>query len=286
MKKKLQPQLNQRINRLFDINIKSVDEDKRQVTFCFSDNSKDRYGEIVDQASWDVKSYKANPIILWGHDSSNPENVIGQGVDLQLDQAGKSFITAQFDDAETNPKADLIFRQLVKKTLRCVSAGFIPHSLEWDEDTPILKDNELLEVSVVAIPANRNAVALSLKSGEIRRKDAEFLLKSMREGAEAIEAELKNAPDDTDDTTVKELAEQMKTLATSLGNLADEVRAIKEAVTAKQEPTPPVPDPNDVPTPANGGSDQPGAGEDAIDLDTELSDEQLDADIEEEATNE
>lgn len=70
----------------------------------------DRYGEKVDQKTWDVTHYKNNPVVLWGHDPSEPQNILGRAVDIQLDQSSKSLLTAQFDTAEVNPKADLIFR--------------------------------------------------------------------------------------------------------------------------------------------------------------------------------
>src|SRR6478672_8348609 len=120
-----------KVQKLYNIDLQSVDEANRQITFCFSDDQPDRQGEIVDQASWDVSNYMQNPVILWGHNPDDNENVLGQGVSLDLNRDGKSFITAQFDDAETNPKADMIFRQLIKRTLRTVSAGFISHTFEW-----------------------------------------------------------------------------------------------------------------------------------------------------------
>ncbi|WP_254071166.1 MULTISPECIES: HK97 family phage prohead protease [unclassified Rathayibacter] len=163
----MKTQLNKKINKLFNINLKSVDAEKRTVTFVFSDDSVDRYGEKVDQKPWDVAHYKNNPVVLWGHDPSEPENILGTAVDIQLDQSGKSLLTAQFDTAEINPKADLIYRQVKAGTLRTVSEGFIPHTMEFENDVPVLKDNELLEVSVVAIPANRNALALSFRSGAL-----------------------------------------------------------------------------------------------------------------------
>jgi hypothetical protein len=57
-----------------------------------------------------------------------------------------------------------------------------------DDDAPwILKDNELLEISVVPIPANPGAVALGMKSGDIKRKDAKWLMDSMRAEADLMQ---------------------------------------------------------------------------------------------------
>jgi HK97 family phage prohead protease len=173
-------------------------------------------GEIVDQGTWDTKSYESNPIILWGHNPNEPENVLGTAVDISTNQSGKSFITAQFDDDATNPKAGLVFRQLVKGTLRCVSAGFIPHTIDTEDDVPVLKDNELLEVSIVPIPANPRALALALKEGSLSTKDAKWLLKSMRDESTAIEAQMKSLEDKEDknmtDETAKALVDSVKDL--------------------------------------------------------------------------
>ncbi|WP_427007187.1 HK97 family phage prohead protease [Pseudarthrobacter sp. H2] len=226
-----------KINKLFNIDIKSVDEQKRQITFCFSDDQPDRQGEIVDQASWDVKNYMNNPLILWGHDPSENENVLGQGISLDLNNNGKSFITAQFDDAETNPKADIIFRQLVKRTLRCVSAGFINHTWDVQNDVPILKDNELLEVSVVAIPANPRAIALGLKEGSINRKDATWLMDSMRKEADLLETQLKEQITDTGEN-MDEVKSQLSALTDALGKVTETMTVLGEqnaAMAAKLE---------------------------------------------------
>lgn len=64
----------------------------------------------------------------------------------------------------------------------------------------MLKDNELLEVSVVAIPANRYALAVSCESGGLDTEDASFLIESMRDEADAPEAQVTKDPsaDDAD----------------------------------------------------------------------------------------
>lgn len=281
MKKKKAPQLNSKISRLFDISIKSIDEETRSVDFVFSDDSLDRYGERVDQASWDTKNYEANPIFLWGHDPRNMENVLGTGGNLRTNQKAadgrrESILTAQFADAETNPKADLAFRMVKGGLLRTVSAGFIPHSLEWDEDTPVLKDNELLEVSLVGIPANPNAVALSFKAGQITQRDATYLIKSMRDEAEALEAQVKAADDAPDlEARIAELEAQLADANTKNDQLATQNEELKAAAADGEG------------LPAKGGDDdQPGAGDD-LDLEAELSEEEIsELDVEDEETNE
>lgn len=222
-----------RLHKLYNIDLKSVDEEKRQITFCFSDDQPDRDGERIDQASWDVSNYLNNPVILWGHDPNDNANVLGQGISLDLNNAGKSYITAQFDDAETNPKADTIFRQLVKRTLRTVSAGFINHTFEWDNDTPLLKDNELLEVSVVAIPSNPRALARSLKDGSISRKDATWMLDSMRKEAAELEKELAKPEVETKEVQVDEATKaQLSALTDAVSKIAETLNTNSEQMAA------------------------------------------------------
>jgi HK97 family phage prohead protease len=231
--------MSRRVTKLFNFDIQSVNEADRQITFCFSDDSVDRMGEVVDQASWDVKNYMNNPIILWGHNSDEPENVLGQGVSLDLNKDGKSFITAQFDDAETNPRADMVFRQLIRRTLRCVSAGFINGSEEKQDGTPFLKDNELLEVSIVPIPANPNAIALALKDGSISTKDANWLIKSMRDEAAYVEKQM-NKELNPKEGDMEEVEKQLTTLAGSVEKMVESqastnttVEALAKALEAK-----------------------------------------------------
>lgn len=259
-------EVNKKVRKLFNITVKSIDEEKRQASFVFSDDSIDRYGEKVDQ-SWDTKNYEKNPVVLWGHDPSLAENVIGSAVELQIDQGGKSILTAQFDDDE---HSSLIFNKIKKGILRTVSAGFIPHTVEYEDDVPVLKDNELLEVSVVAIPANPNAVALGVKAGEINTKDAQWLMKTMRDEADAIEAELKAAEEDERDP-VAELTTAVSDLTEALEAMKGELEELKAGKQEDEEG-------DDEDDPAKGGDhDQPGAAEvEDIDLDAEVEDDSLD----------
>lgn len=294
--------------KLYTTKIKSIDEDNKSIRFRISDNSLDRYGEVVDQDSWDLKNFLKNPIGLWNHKSYDvqPEDVLGQWSDIVTEKDG-TYATLTFD-TDINPKALTVFQQYVKRTLRCVSVGFIPHSLEWDEDTPILKDNELLEVSCVPIPANANAVALALKEGSLNRKDAQWMLRSMAEASTNLEEQLnKNAPADGEEIKVQEVKDQLKsindlitsmseavtTLSTSVETINTELGEVKTTVAElKPADAPVVEEPkkddvktDDTTTPAKDGEiDQSGAGEDEFDEDAELTPE-IQAQIDEEFAN-
>lgn len=217
--------MNKRFTKYFNIDIKSVDEENRQVVFCFSDDQEDRQGEIVDQASWDIKNYMANPVILWGHDPSKPEYVLGQGVAIDLNNNGRSYITAQFDDDATNPTAGMVFRQIVRRTLRTVSAGFITHTYEYADDIPVLKDNELLEISIAPIPANPRALAKELKAGNITTKDAKWLVESMAAESKALTELIEANPNSKKEKSMT--PEQATAIIDGMAALTTEVAALK-----------------------------------------------------------
>lgn len=181
--------------KLFTHAVKSIDEEARKATFVISTDEKDRMGEVVEQ-SWDLENYKKNPIVLFGHDPSKPGYVLGKATEIVADKDGDKNITlgtVQFAEEGTSEDADTVWKLVKQGILRTVSVGFIPHTfkkLSDDDDTDVLADNELLEFSIVPIPANPSAVALALGDGSIEEKDAKFMLKTYKSEAEYIEKSL------------------------------------------------------------------------------------------------
>lgn len=299
--------------KLYTTTIKSIDEENKSIRFQVSDDSVDRYGERVDQKSWDIKSFIKNAVGIWNHRSGKemePEDVMANWSDFETN-GDKSFATATFD--KENPKAMFVFGQYARGFLKAVSVGFIPHTLEFEDDVPVLKDNELLEISFVAIPANANAVALALKDGSLNTKDAQYMMRSMLDGAKQIEEQLKNAPADGEEKHVEELKDQISsltdlvkglgenfnTLSTTVDAMNTELTEVKGAVAELKPADDSAPDTkNDNQTPdgedgksgaseneddtAKGGdNDQSGAAEDEFDEDAELTPE-LQAQIDQE----
>jgi len=124
----------------------------------------DRQGDVIDQSGWDIKNFKKNPVILWGHNVRDERPPIGKAVKTWIEGEGKKaqlMFKAQFDMADVFA-AD-IFRKVKEGFLNMVSVGFLP--TEWEaidkDDGPFggrryLKQ-ELLEISFVPVPANPEA---------------------------------------------------------------------------------------------------------------------------------
>lgn len=231
-----------RYTKLFVTKASSIDEENKTIRFRISDNKPDRYNEIVEQKTWNFKDFLNNPIVLWRHDSWEPENVLGQVIDIEVSKDGsETYATVKFD-TDINPKAEMVWKQLSRGTLRCVSVGFDCHNVTWEEEDGeeqpvVLKDNDLLEISIVPIPANPRAVALAYKDGSIKRKDAEYLMETMRREADYIERQIKGKQEKNKVTEeqAKELLEAVKGLTEKVEAQASQINELTEAHKAGEE---------------------------------------------------
>lgn len=145
--------------------VRAFDQEARTVDFIASDESVDRYGDIIRVEGWDLRAYKKNPVLLFGHDSSSPP--IGTSA---ASVEGKQLIArAQFAPEGVYDFADTIFRLVMAKILRAVSVGFLPTAepnvIRDDKNDRITGfefiGQELLELSVVPVPANPQALAFA-----------------------------------------------------------------------------------------------------------------------------
>lgn len=154
--------------------------------FVLSDATVDRYGDIVEPDGWVLTNFKKNPIALFGHNSNFP---IGRWENLRVED-GKLIGKLVLAKRGTSYRLDEVIELVEQRILRAVSVGFRPLKSEpMDADKPYgpqrYKKQELLETSVVSVPANPAALAkakslniseetLSLAFGEqaeMRRRD-------------------------------------------------------------------------------------------------------------------
>jgi len=157
--------------RAFVPEIRKKNTDTRTVTFVASDGSRDSAHTVLNQAGWDLNRFNANPVIGYNHEvygAWKPEDVdfvIGKGRAYVED--GKLFVDITFETAAMNPLAEKVYQKVLFGSLNAVSVGFLPlgngHWGEGEEargeerETYYYAGQELLEISVVNIPANANA---------------------------------------------------------------------------------------------------------------------------------
>lgn len=180
-----------------NVHVRQVgDPADRTLEFIGSDESIDRYDEVIAVAGWDLKNYRLNPVLLFGHDYHQP--AIGHSVKTWKSQEGevKQLLFHQkFAKAETFPFADTIYRLYLDGDMRTVSVGFLPwdwEDLEIELDASgkttaprrIYKKQDLLELSCVPVPANPNALVNAMQRGVLKEAELNMLTTKYRMPAE------------------------------------------------------------------------------------------------------
>jgi HK97 family phage prohead protease len=151
--------------------VAAANSDSRIVTFCFSDGSVDRMNDRIDPYGWDLTSFRSNPVALWAHDSSSPP--IGR-VRRTYVASGRLMGDIEFASAEIYPFADQVYKLVTNRFINSVSVGFRPITWQFSDDADRgfgidFHEQELLEISVVPVPANANAlVQAAVKSLAVR----------------------------------------------------------------------------------------------------------------------
>jgi phage head maturation protease len=163
------PVVGQRLTR--DATIDKPTGSSRTVTFVASDESVDRYGDIIRASGWDLSNYKNNPVLLFGHDSHSVP--IGKVSEIGV-EGSRLIATAQFREEGKSEYADDVYNAIQEGMLNAVSVGFLPTTAPnyiWAADDPKHEKwptgyefvgQELLELSVV--PARPRALARAQRS--------------------------------------------------------------------------------------------------------------------------
>jgi HK97 family phage prohead protease len=155
--------------------LRAGDEDSRTVRFVLSDSSVDRVGDTIAASGWRLGPYKQNPVVLFCHDSNAPP--VGRMVNIFV--SGDRLIgDVRFPDAATYEFGDQVFRLIKAGYINAGSVGFFPlkFSFAKEDDRPFgidFQEQELLEFSVVPVPANANALVQAAVKSLARRSPAQ-----------------------------------------------------------------------------------------------------------------
>jgi HK97 family phage prohead protease len=171
MSKRTAPKIGERIIRDGTIERSTAAGDgKRTATFVASDESVDRYGDIIRASGWDLSNFRRNPVLLWGHQSSQPP--IGSVPDIRI-EGTRLVADVEFRPEGESDLADDVCLGVKGGIISAVSVGFLPTAEPkyiWAADDPNHEGwptgyefvgQELLELSVVSVPANPQALALA-----------------------------------------------------------------------------------------------------------------------------
>ena len=159
---------------------KAADDVSRTFTFTISSATPDRMGDTVAVEGWRLENYKRNPVVLWGHDGTMLP--VGRATRVWV-QNGKLKATAELAPASVSQYAERVRGMIAGGFLNATSVGFAPSKFRFSDDKKRpygidFLEQELLEFSIVSIPANPDALLDpgGTKSAQARRvRDLELI---------------------------------------------------------------------------------------------------------------
>lgn len=129
-------------------------------TFIVSDESRNSHDMVVLTAGIDCVDFARNPIMYYMHDRHS--GVIGRWENIRTKNS-QLLMDAVFDDS--TPLSQQVKKQVDKGFLRCASIGIDKPEWEMRDGVRVVVKCRLREVSIVDIPANRNAIRLLDEQG-------------------------------------------------------------------------------------------------------------------------
>lgn len=180
--------------------------------YRITDETVDRYGDIVRAQGITFVNYRKNPVVQFAHDYSQPP--VGNAIKIWYDQDVKCVMAwALFFDHSLDPtgRADLIFRLVNANAMNACSLGFIPQTYNdpaSDDERRKLGlgkygveylTSDLTEFSPVPVPANpkalqeayvkqyREDLRKTLQTGLFTKRDVDVLRKFPDYGSAVID---------------------------------------------------------------------------------------------------
>jgi HK97 family phage prohead protease len=150
--------------------------DDRTLRFTISTSAIDRDMDTVDVKGWDLTNYAKNPVVLWAHRAD--ELPVGKAIDVGTD-GNRLFSAVRFlpvnQYGSASDFAETIYRMAADGFLSATSVGFRP--IKWDfSDDPErsaadyfpgidFHQQELVELSIVSVPSNPDALLETIEPG-------------------------------------------------------------------------------------------------------------------------
>jgi len=197
-----------KVVKRFDLEIKEFEKETetpqelREFLIRGTANSglKDRYGEIMPKECWDFGNFQKNPIMLYQHNHNLP---IGQITEIYTTETGVKFVGRIGKEGKKKTSLQQEVIDLIEQgIIKSFSVGFIPKDYDYDRNADVLvyKDVELLEISVVSIPMDGNALMSSFNfksyidgKGDIPMSDSlKEEINALKKGFEGMQVSFKN----------------------------------------------------------------------------------------------
>lgn len=188
----------EKVTKFYSVMTKALDIEAGIFEAMISTESVDRQGDIVRATGGKLENYLKNPVVLWAHDYSKPP--VARALSVEIIPGAGIKATFQFPEWGINPDADVVRRLWAAGFLNATSIGFIPLDAKpisgkaddwWSPQEYV--SWELLEFSIVPVPANQEALRLAAKSLQ------EQIVKSGRTLSAANEKKIRSAVETLND---------------------------------------------------------------------------------------
>lgn len=184
----------------------------------------DSQGDRVVRGAF-AKSLASDTVvpIAWEHQTSDPRNLVGQIKSARETDEGLEIHAALDLDTEFGQAA---YRAVKARRVSSLSIGYaVRHAVKAADGAQELTDVDLMEVSLVARPANDRATITASKASETNR-----LVKARKAAAEFIAADETTDEDDADETAEMTVGER---LLASLESALSDAQVLIEAAEAE-----------------------------------------------------
>ena len=194
------------IYKLFSVDSKALDKEKGLYEVMVSTEAIDRDGDIIRAAGGRFDNYLKNPVVLLGHDYHDLP--VAKTIEIIVLPGKGVRVTFQFPEWGLYEKADTTRKLWDAGFLNAASIGFVPvKSINLNPSEPWgpkeFVEWELLEWSIVTVPANQEALRLALdninsaieKRGRILSAANEKKLKQAAEAITAVLSQLEEEPE-------------------------------------------------------------------------------------------
>lgn len=161
----------QKVTKLFAAETKAIDD--HRIHAVMSTEAKDRDGDIIRVAGWELDDFMKHPVLMSSHNYGTLLAQIGQWEDVSVKSKRLEGI-ARYYVGEGNGEADW-GHTLASKGMAAYSVGFIPDMAKaqeiGDKDSWLMNyefnGQKLLETSHVTVPSNQEALQTAKAKGLI-----------------------------------------------------------------------------------------------------------------------
>jgi hypothetical protein len=157
------------LRKIYTVEQKAIDPDNGIYEAMISTEEVDRDGDILLASGIQTDNYMKNPVVVFAHRYTDASAVVGRALEVEPIPGQGVRARWQFVNDGISEEADLVRRLWAGGFLNATSVGFVPkEASELPSDNghsgKIYSNWEMLEFSIVIVPANASALRLAVKA--------------------------------------------------------------------------------------------------------------------------